>query len=82
MGTQAPSKPVPIQDFVAELRKFPEPAFSRIDQIIRFLEDTPVASDTLLPYLTWDRQHSGRPVRYTITASRIAGWQSLLADYG
>jgi cysteine dioxygenase len=60
MGTQAPSKPVPIQNFVAELRKFPEPAFSRVDQIIHFLEDTPVASDTLLPYLTWDRQHYTR----------------------
>ena len=60
MGTQALSKPVPIQDFVAELRKFPEPAFTRIDQIIRFLQSTPVASDTLTPYLTWDRQHYTR----------------------
>ena len=60
MGTQAISKPVPIQDFVAELRKFPEPAFRRIDQIIRFLQSTPVASDTLTPYLTWDRQHYTR----------------------
>ena len=60
MGTQAISKPVPIQDFVAELRKFPEPAFRRIDQIIRFLESTPVAPDTLAPYLTWDRQHYTR----------------------
>ncbi len=60
MGTQAMSKPVPIQDFVAELRKFPEPAFNRIDHIIRFLENTPVASDTLTPYLTWDRQHYTR----------------------
>ena len=60
METQAISKPVPIKDFVAELRKFPEPAFSRIDQIIRFLESAPVASDTLTPYLTWDRQHYTR----------------------
>src|SRR5690348_17928589 len=60
MGTQAIPKPVPIQDFVAELRKFPEPAFRRIDQIIRFLENTPVASDTLMPFLTWDRQHYTR----------------------
>src|SRR6478735_6619417 len=60
MGTQAISRPIPIQDFVAELRKFPEPAFRRIDQIIRFLESTPVASDTLAPYLTWDRQHYTR----------------------
>src|SRR5437588_8940912 len=60
MGTQATSKSVPIQDFVAELRKFPEPAFDRVDQIIRFLENTPVASETLAPYLTWDRQHYTR----------------------
>ena len=43
METQALSKPLPIQDFVAELRKFPETAFSRIDQIIRFLQSTTVA---------------------------------------
>lgn len=60
MGTQAISRPIPIQDFVTELRKFPEPAFNRIDQIIRFLQSTPVASDTLTPYLTWDRQHYTR----------------------
>ena len=41
-------------------RKFPEPAFRRIDQIVRFLESTPVASDTLTAYLTWDRQHYTR----------------------
>jgi cysteine dioxygenase len=60
MGTQALSKPVPIQDFVTELRKFREPAFTRIDEIIRFLQNTPVESDTLAPYLTWDRQHYTR----------------------
>jgi cysteine dioxygenase len=60
MGTQALSKPVPIQDFIAELRKFREPAFTRIDEIIHFLQNTPVASDTLAPYLTWDRQHYTR----------------------
>ena len=60
MSTQAISKPVPIQDFVAELKKFPEPAFSRIDQIIRFLQHTPVLPDTLAPYLTWDKQHYTR----------------------
>jgi cysteine dioxygenase len=53
-------KQVPIQDFVAELQKFREPAFNRTDHIIRFLEGTPVAPDTLAPYLTWDRQHYTR----------------------
>ena len=51
MGTRALSRPVSIQDFVAELRKFPETAFTRIDEIIRFLQGTPVSSDTLTPYL-------------------------------
>jgi cysteine dioxygenase len=60
MGTQALSKQVPIDDFVAELRKFPEPAFIGTDQIIGFLENKPVAPDTLTRYLTWDRQHYTR----------------------
>src|SRR5256712_11901430 len=60
MGSQAMSGQVPIQNFVAELRKFPEPAFSRTDQIIKFLQRAPVASNTLVRYLTWDRQHYTR----------------------
>ena len=60
MNTKTISKPVPIQNFVAELKNFPEPAFNHIDQIIQFLQNTPVASDTLTPYLTWDRQHYTR----------------------
>src|SRR5205807_3871870 len=60
MGSQAVSKQVSIADFVTELRKFPTSAFERIDQIISFLESTPVAPDTLQPYLTWDRQHYTR----------------------
>ena len=60
MGTQAISKPVSIQYFLSELRKFPPAAFDRTDQILRFLEATPVAPDTLSPYLTWDRQHYTR----------------------
>jgi cysteine dioxygenase len=60
MSTPAVSKPVPIEDFVAELKKFPEPAFHRIDRIIHFLKSTPVLSETLAPYLTWDKQHYTR----------------------
>jgi cysteine dioxygenase len=60
METQALSKQVSIQDFVSELRKFPEPAFDHTDQIVKFLESTLVAPDTLIPYLTWDRQHYTR----------------------
>jgi cysteine dioxygenase len=60
MSIQALSKPVPIQDFVAELKKFPEPAFTSIEPIIHFLQNTPVLPDTLAPYLTWDKQHYTR----------------------
>jgi cysteine dioxygenase len=60
MGSQALSKRVSIEDFVAELRKFPEASFERTDSIIEFLLSMPVAPDTLGPYLTWDRQHYTR----------------------
>ncbi|HXX28149.1 MAG TPA: cysteine dioxygenase family protein [Terriglobales bacterium] len=60
MGSQALSKRVSIQDFVVELRKFPEASFDRTDSIIEFLLSMPVAPDTLGPYLTWDRQHYTR----------------------
>ena len=60
MTTQATSKEFSIQDFVSELRKFPQPAFDRTDQIIHFLEKTQIAADTLTQYLTWDRQHYTR----------------------
>jgi len=60
MSTQTTSKNVSIQDFAATLRRFPEPAFSGTEDILRFLEKTPVAADTLAPYLTWDRQHYTR----------------------
>src|SRR5271155_4828848 len=60
MGTQAVSKQVAIQDFVLELRKFPEASFDRTDQIAKFLENVIVSPDSLAPYLTWDRQHYTR----------------------
>lgn len=53
-------KPVPIEHFVAELRKFPEDAFDETEQIRRFMQDTPLSPESLTPYLTWDRQHYTR----------------------
>ena len=49
MGTQAVSKQLSIQDFVSELRKFPESAFDGTDQIRKFLESMLVTPDTLPP---------------------------------
>src|ERR671923_1544926 len=60
MTTQVLSKEVPIEEFVAGLRRFPESAFSHVGEIFGFLKSTPVAPDTLRPYLTWDRQHYTR----------------------
>src|SRR6202045_2704208 len=54
------AKTVSIADFVAELRKFPDAAFDQTKPIWKFLQDTPVASDSLAPYLTWDAQHYTR----------------------
>jgi cysteine dioxygenase len=53
-------KTVPIDKLVVWLRQQPETAFDRIEPLRRFLADTPVSSDSLAPYLTWDRQHYTR----------------------
>ena len=53
-------KQTPIHDFVAELRKFPAPAFDPTEQIRRFLRDNPINPDSLAPYLCWDRRHYTR----------------------
>jgi len=60
MGPQTLTGPVSVQDLVAGLRRFPEPAFEYTDEILRFLEATPVAPTSLAPYLSWDRQHYTR----------------------
>jgi cysteine dioxygenase len=60
MNTETAAKQVPIQDFVAELRKFPESAFGPTDQILNFLQHTQVSAETLAPYLNWDGQHYTR----------------------
>jgi cysteine dioxygenase len=53
-------KQVPIADFVSELRKFPASAFVGTNEILTFLQNNPVAPDTLDRYLTWDPQHYTR----------------------
>ena len=60
MGSRAISKTLSIGDFVAELRKFPEPAFRGTSDIYSFLEHSPVTAETLAPYLSWDPQHYTR----------------------
>jgi cysteine dioxygenase len=53
-------KQLPIQDFVARLRKFPESAFDETEQIRKFLQESPVNPESLASYLCWDRQHYTR----------------------
>jgi cysteine dioxygenase len=60
MATHAVSRQISIDSFVADLRKFPQTAFDGIDDILSFLQQNPVATDTLKPYLTWDGQHYTR----------------------
>jgi len=55
-----PQPGLTIQDFVAQLRKFQEPDFSRLESIQNFLRSAPVQPESLAPYLTWDCQHYTR----------------------
>ncbi len=54
------AKQVSIQNLVEELRKFPADSFTEIEPIRRFLQDAPVSTESLAPYLLWDRQHYTR----------------------
>src|SRR5690242_5930298 len=60
MSTQSIPRPLSVADFVAELRKFPEPAFHTTPQILQFLQSTAVTPESLVPYLCWDGQHYTR----------------------
>jgi cysteine dioxygenase len=54
------SRPVAIKEFVAALREFPAPAFGPTHRILEFLQSSPIAPETLEPYLIWDPQHYTR----------------------
>jgi cysteine dioxygenase len=54
------AKPVSIQKFVEDLRKFPATAFDQTETMRRFMQESPVSADSLTSYLTWDRQHYTR----------------------
>ncbi len=49
-----------IEHLVRGLRQMPESEFTPTEPIRRYLEETPVDSDSLAPYLNWDRQHYTR----------------------
>jgi cysteine dioxygenase len=54
------AKTVPIQHLVRELGHLLESAFTPTEPIRRLLQNAPVDPDSLVPYLTWDRQHYTR----------------------
>ena len=60
MATEAKLKAVTISALVADLRKLPQSAFDGTEQVLSFLQHSPVVPDSLAPYLTWDRQHYTR----------------------
>ncbi len=60
MATQVVPRQLSIQDFVSELRIFPERAFVQTGEILSFLQRTTVSPASLGPYLNWDRQHYTR----------------------
>lgn len=55
-----PGPSISIQDFVTQLRRFPESDFSRREAIQGFLRSAPVQPESLASFLTWDRQHYTR----------------------
>jgi len=54
------AKIVPIQTLVQELRRMPATNFIGTEPLRRVLQQMPVDSDSLAPYLNWDRQHYTR----------------------
>ncbi len=60
MTTQAPTQPIHVKDLVIGLRQFSESSFRTTGQILEFLKHSPVAPESIEPYLTWDRQHYTR----------------------
>ncbi len=54
------AKTVSIERLVRGLREMPESAFIPTEPVRRYLQECPVDSDSLAPYLNWDRQHYTR----------------------
>ena len=60
MSAHAGTRQIDIEDFVAGLRKFDEPAFYKTEAIRSYMASTPVAPESLHSYLTWNAQHYTR----------------------
>ena len=66
------TKQVSIQDFVAQLRTFPESAFDETEHVRRFLQDSPLNPDSLAPYLIEGRYR----VKKVVTAAELVQYQA------
>jgi predicted metal-dependent enzyme (double-stranded beta helix superfamily) len=53
-------KTIPIDQFVERLRQFAPQEFSDVGTIHRFVQENPVAADSIQRYLLWDAQHYTR----------------------
>ncbi len=51
---------VTIGEYVSELRRVPEPAFTEVERIREFQRRFIIRPETLAPYLFWDAQHYTR----------------------
>jgi cysteine dioxygenase len=60
MNEQAAPPRVKIDELVRQLRVFPASVFDKTEEILSFLANLPVEEASLVPYLTWDRQHYTR----------------------
>ncbi len=54
------AKLVPIERLIEELHKLPAKAFDQIETLLHVLQEMPVTTESIAPYLTWDRQHYTR----------------------
>jgi cysteine dioxygenase len=54
------AKLVPVERLIDELHKLPAKAFDQIETPLHVLQEMPVTTESLAPYLTWDRQHYTR----------------------
>jgi cysteine dioxygenase len=73
------AKTVHIQRLVEGLRQMPESIFDQTEPLRRFLEQTPVDSDSLAPYLNWSRQHYTRNL---IDRTRLYELMAICWDVG
>jgi cysteine dioxygenase len=51
---------ISIQSLVEQLRKIDEAMFNETEPLRLFLQRNPVDAESLVPYLSWDRQHYTR----------------------